>query len=87
MAIIPDNNARGFKPELGIKKTLERLWTMFYLSEDTIFTENGYVILPAIPSLNQKATWSPIKNVKNNSTNLIAFSKTRWTKFGILNKN
>jgi superfamily II DNA/RNA helicase len=73
LAIIPDRNARNYKAELGIKKTLERIWMMFYLSEETIFTKNGYMILPAIPSLNQKATWNPIKSSKYKSTEFDSF--------------
>lgn len=64
LAVIPNRPPRSFKPELGIKKTLERLWAMLYFSEDTIFTNNGYVILPAIPFLNQKASWSPLNRSK-----------------------
>jgi len=60
LGVIPDAHPRGFNRQLGIKKTMERVWDMFYLSEDSKILENGYVVVPVI-SLDDdtRAYWSP----------------------------
>ena len=62
LGVIPDIRPRRFNSQLGIKKTMERVWDMFYLSEDSKILENGYVIVPVI-SLDEdiRAYWSPNK--------------------------
>jgi len=60
LGVIPDAPPRRFSRQLGIKKTMERVWDMFYLSEDSKILENGYVVVPVI-SLDEdtRAYWSP----------------------------
>jgi superfamily II DNA/RNA helicase len=60
LGVIPDTHPRSFNRHLGIKKTMERVWDMFYLSEDSTILENGYVVVPVI-SLDEdtRAYWSP----------------------------
>jgi len=59
LGVIPDVHPRIFKRQLGIKKTMERVWDMFYLSEDSKILENGYVVVPVSPDEDARAYWSP----------------------------
>jgi hypothetical protein len=57
---------RRFNPELGILKTLERLYDLFY-SPSTIVTENGYVLLPIYENL-ERPYWDPCQNAPTNQS-------------------
>jgi hypothetical protein len=51
---------RGFRAQLGLPKTLERLWDLFF-DEDTIIV-GGYILLPIRSNL-ERAAWSPHTDV------------------------
>lgn len=59
-AVIPDVPPRGFRAQLGLPKTLERLWDLFF-DEDTIIV-GGYILLPIRSNL-ERAAWSPHTDV------------------------
>ena len=61
LAVIPNKQPRGFKPELGKMKAMERLFDMFLLSNKTIFSPNGYAVVQVIPEDNSGAYWTPTK--------------------------
>jgi len=64
-AVIPDMQPRSFRAQLGLPKTLERLWDLFF-DKDTIIV-GGYILLPIRSNL-ERAAWSPHADMVREAT-------------------